>query len=136
LTIDKTTQVPDFYFDRARIIEVVDNLLSNAIKYTRPGGRVDVAFLVEAESIVMQVQDNGLGLDEKDLQEIFRSFKKLSARPTGGETSTGLGLLIVKKIIDKHNGTINVESRKGVGSAFRVSLPRLAENVTNIRNNV
>ncbi|KAB2879651.1 HAMP domain-containing histidine kinase [bacterium] len=123
LSIDRRTQVPNLYFDRTRMIDVVDNLLNNAIKYTASGGSVDVTFQVWQGSIVMRVSDTGLGLDETDLKEIFRSFKKLSAKPTGGETSTGLGLLIVKKILDKHGGSIQVESRKGVGSTFSISLP-------------
>ncbi|MBL7994479.1 HAMP domain-containing histidine kinase [bacterium] len=123
LRIDRTVHVPDMYFDRTRMVDVVDNLLSNAVKYTGFGGSVGVSFQVGPESIVMHVSDTGVGLDEADLKEIFRSFKKLSAKPTGGETSTGLGLLIVKKILDKHGGSIHVESRKGIGSTFSISLP-------------
>lgn len=123
LTLDTATALPDVYFDRMRMVEVIDNLLSNAIKYTHAGGRVEVRFEVKPDCIETKVSDTGQGLDEQDLQNIFRGFKKLSARPTGGESSTGLGLLIVKKIIDKHGGTLKVESRKGEGSTFTFSLP-------------
>lgn len=75
----------------------------------------------------MHIEDSGLGLDENDLKQVFHGFKKLSARPTGGELSTGLGLLIVKKIVEKHGGSVRVESQKGMGSTFSFSLPLMPQ---------
>lgn len=123
LTIDTTTRLPDLWMDRMRITEVMDNLLNNAIKFTSPSGRVEVTFSVGRDAVVMRVCDTGQGLSEEDLQQIFHGFRKLSARPTGGEPSTGLGLFIVKKIVEKHGGSVFVKSSKAVGSTFGFSLP-------------
>ncbi|MCA0445111.1 MAG: hypothetical protein LCH54_02655 [Bacteroidetes bacterium] len=111
--------------DRDRISEVIDNLVSNAIKYTQPGGEIKIKFSSTIREVVVQVEDNGQGLSEADLRDIFKSYKKLSARPTGGESSTGLGLAIVKKIIDMHHGKVWVESEKNKGAIFSFSIPRI-----------
>jgi len=110
-------------FDKLSLSEVVDNLLSNAIKYTRSGGRVNVYFEKTEKEWITHIEDNGVGLDKNDLENIFVNMKKLSARPTAGETSTGFGLVIVKKIIERHQGRIWVDSRKNEGSTFSFSLP-------------
>ncbi len=112
--------------DRGRITEVIDNLVSNAIKFTFPGGQVQVSCEGSNGEVIVRVHDTGQGLTENDMKEIFTSFKKLSARPTAGEPSTGLGLVIVKKIVEQHGGKIWVESKSGVGTTFSFSLPRVA----------
>ncbi len=109
--------------DRMRIAEVIENLLSNAIKYTRPEGSIRISFSNSDDKVWMHIRDSGLGLDENDMKQLFHGFRKLSARPTGGESSTGLGLLIVKKIVEKHGGSVHVTSKKGEGSTFSFSLP-------------
>ncbi len=109
--------------DMARISEVLDNLISNAIKYTFPDGKVTVSCLREDGAVIVHVEDTGQGFSQEDLKSVFVSFKKLSARPTGGETSTGLGLAIVKKVVEMHGGRVWVQSEKGKGSIFSFSLP-------------
>jgi signal transduction histidine kinase len=121
--MDKDVLLPAVIMDRMRIAEVMDNLLSNSIKYTMPGGSIHIRFTQAENFVWMHVKDTGQGLDDNDQKNIFHGFKKLSSRPTGGETSTGLGLMIVKKIIEKHGGTIRVASKKGEGSIFSFSLP-------------
>lgn len=123
LIIDRNEQLPDVMIDRSRIAEVVDNLLSNAIKFTYPEGTVRLYTDVNPDEVCVHVQDSGQGLNERDLQEVFRSFKKLSARPTGGESSTGFGLAIVKKIVELHHGRVWVESKINAGSTFSFSVP-------------
>lgn len=123
LIIDQNKQLPDVLIDKSRIAEVVDNLLSNAIKYTFPEGQVRLFAEIRPQEICVHVQDSGQGLNERDLQEVFRSFKKLSARPTGGESSTGFGLAIVKKIVELHHGRVWVESKINEGSIFSFSVP-------------
>ena len=123
LTAIDVEQLPQIHADSVRIGEVLDNLLSNAVKYTQQGGTVRVSCEKLESEIVTHVEDNGQGLGEDDLKEIFRTFKKLSARPTGGETSTGLGLAIVKRIVEIHGGSIWVTSAKGKGARFSFSLP-------------
>ncbi len=109
--------------DRFRIQEVIDNFLSNAIKYTYPDGRVRIYYEIECNYIKSVVEDNGQGLSPGDLKDLFKSYKRLSSKPTAGETSTGLGLAIAKKIVELHGGKLGVESQLNRGSAFYFTLP-------------
>jgi signal transduction histidine kinase len=108
--------------DRARFSQVVDNLVSNAIKFSPSGTRVDVTLRSDG-GLTLGVQDQGPGIPEQDRNLMFRSFQKLSARPTAGEKSTGLGLAIVKKIVDAHGGQIDVADAPGGGARFTVTVP-------------
>ncbi|MBF0419253.1 MAG: hybrid sensor histidine kinase/response regulator [Magnetococcales bacterium] len=110
-------------FDEDRLAQVIDNLLGNAIKFSNPGTQVTVSSGQDADHIWFAVQDQGPGIPEEEHSRLFGAFQKLSARPTGKEKSTGLGLSIVKKICDAHHGTIIVTSELGKGSIFRVNLP-------------
>lgn len=121
--------LPAVMVDRVRITEVIENLLSNAIKYTHAGGKVHVYPELTETSVIVHVSDTGQGLNQEDLQYVFTSFKRLSARPTGGETSTGLGLAIAKKLVELHGGSIWVKSEPGKGSVFSFSIP-LSESVS------
>ncbi len=123
LAVEAPRDLPAVAMDRARVFEVVDNLLSNAIKYTHPGGRVTVTMEACADEVVTHVADTGQGLSADDLGAVFSSYRRLSARPTGNEPSTGLGLAIAKKIIDAHRGRIWVESDPGRGARFSFTLP-------------
>ncbi len=123
LVIESRAGLPPVLVDRSRIFEVVDNLLSNAIKYTHPGGLVRVFCEAHDSEVVTHVNDTGQGLSPEDLKQVFKSFKRLTAKPTGGEQSTGLGLAIVKKIVELHGGRVWVSSELGKGSTFSFSLP-------------
>ncbi len=110
--------------DSDRMRETIDNLLSNAVKYSPIGGRIDVEIARDGNSTVIRVKDAGAGLSPEDLTRLFGRFQRLSAKPTGGENSTGLGLSIVKRIIDLHGGTIAAASPgPGLGTTFTVTLP-------------
>jgi signal transduction histidine kinase len=114
----------DVAADYDRIWEVVENLISNAVKYTPAGGRIDVALAPEGAEAVLTVRDTGQGLLPEDLARLFGRFQRLSAKPTAGESSTGLGLSIVKKIVDLHGGQVSADSAgPQQGTAFRVVLP-------------
>lgn len=126
LRIEDGESIPPVLADRERVIEVVNNLLSNAIKFTQPGGRVRVYCEARPGEVLTHVEDTGVGLTDDDLRQAFRRFGKLSARPTGSETSTGLGLAIAKRIVEAHGGKVWVRSRKGEGSTFSFSLPAVA----------
>jgi signal transduction histidine kinase len=105
-----------------RLRQVVDNLLENAIKYTPHGGRVEVTLSRRNSEAVLCVQDNGIGIDAGDLPSIFdRFFQAEKGRPEAG--GAGLGLSIVKSIVNAHQGRIEVHSEIGSGSVFRVFLP-------------
>jgi signal transduction histidine kinase len=110
--------------DADRIREAIDNLLSNAIKYSPIGGRIAVEVAGDDDNATLGVSDQGAGLSPEDLGRLFGRFQRLSAKPTAGESSTGLGLSIVKRIIDMHGGEVTAKSDgPGQGSTFTISLP-------------
>jgi signal transduction histidine kinase/CheY-like chemotaxis protein len=110
--------------DADRMREAIDNLVSNAIKYSPIGGRIGVLVNHEGNKTVIRIADEGAGLSPEDLGRLFGRFQRLSAKPTAGESSTGLGLSIVKRIIDMHGGQVTAESAgPGQGSTFTVILP-------------
>src|SRR6266481_85842 len=110
--------------DSDRIREAIDNLVSNAVKYSPIGGAIDLLVGREGDGILVQVRDQGAGLSPEDISRLFGRFQRLSAKPTAGETSTGLGLSIVKRIVDLHGGQITVESAgPGKGATFKMVLP-------------
>ncbi|MCE8516629.1 GAF domain-containing sensor histidine kinase [Ruegeria pomeroyi] len=110
--------------DDTYLISAVDNLIRNAIKYTRPGGSVDVAMAVADGNLSIVVTDTGQGLTQEDLQLVFGRFQTLSAKPTGGETATGLGLANVRQIMQAHNGAATAHSAgRDKGSRFCLTLP-------------
>ena len=116
-------EVTDSLFDADRMRQVVDNLLSNAIKFSPSGSVVNVTCGQAGRVLDITVTDQGPGIPSEDLDRLFDSFEKLSAQPTGGEKSTGLGLSIVKSIVDAHGGEIDVDSEVGKGTTFIVRLP-------------
>lgn len=106
-----------------RIIEIIDNLISNAIKYSPIGGKIWVNLTQENGNARFEVVDEGPGLSDEEQTKLFKKFTRLSPEPTGGETSTGLGLSIVKKLVELHDGEVGVESEPGNGSMFYFTIP-------------
>jgi len=110
--------------DADRLREAIDNLVSNAVKYSPIGGAIDLLVAQTAGGIMVEVRDQGAGLSPEDISRLFGRFQRLSAKPTAGESSTGLGLSIVKRIVDLHGGQITVESPgPGKGATFKLTLP-------------
>jgi signal transduction histidine kinase len=110
--------------DPDRLREAVDNLVSNAIKYSPAGGHIELTMSLADDHILIRVADEGAGLSEADISRLFGRFQRLSARPTGGESSTGLGLSIVKRIVELHGGRVGAESPgPGRGTTFTIRLP-------------
>ena len=109
--------------DQDRVREAVDNLISNAVKYSPNGGNIAVAVeRLEGEAVI-RVRDSGPGLSPEDNARLFGRFQRLSAKPTAGESSTGLGLSIVKRIVDLHGGRIVAEAAGSGGTVFTIALP-------------
>ncbi len=113
--------------DPDRLREAVDNLVSNAIKYTPVGGKMELSMSVDEHGALICVKDEGAGLSAEDMSRLFGRFQRLSAKPTGGESSTGLGLSIVKRIVELHGGTVSAQSPgPGRGATFTIRLPLAA----------
>lgn len=109
--------------------ECFDNYLSNAVKYSPPGRAVSVSLRARPEGgMEFAVQDEGPGLSAEDRAQLFQKFKKLTPRPTGGEFSTGLGLSIVKTIVELHGGTVGCDSEPGRGARFWLRLPEISSS--------
>jgi len=112
------------FADRDKITQVFINLISNSLKYTQPGGTVEIHVESHENAVVITVRDNGQGIPKDDLPHIFERFyraDKSRNRLTGG---AGIGLTIVKSIVDAHQGAIIVHSELNTGSVFMVSIPR------------
>ncbi len=111
--------------DSALLREATGNLVSNAIKYSQPGTTVTIELRTDSSRrrAVFTVTDEGPGLSREDQTRLFRKFQRLSATPTAGEPSTGLGLFIVKTIVEAHGGEVECRSTPGSGSRFSITLP-------------
>lgn len=114
-----------FSSDPSILSRITDNLLSNAIKFTPKEGEVNFRISTTESNLVINVSDNGLGFTEQDKQKAFEKFQRLSSRPTGGESSAGLGLSIIKILTEKLGGDIVLTSEKGEGSSFTVTIPSI-----------
>jgi two-component system, sensor histidine kinase and response regulator len=110
--------------DPARMSQVFNNLLSNAIKYTPAGGTVTLYTEDHEHSITVYVSDTGLGIPQESLPHIFDKFYRVNSQAHLNEEGTGIGLSIVKGIVELHQGSIRVESEEGKGSLFSVTLPK------------
>jgi signal transduction histidine kinase len=110
--------------DRYLVGRIFENLLSNAIKYTPQGRNVWLYLSEDQDTISIKVRDEGVGIEKEELPYLFSKYSKLSSRPTDGEASNGLGLSIVKRIVEEINGRITCESEVGKGSVFTVVLKK------------
>lgn len=113
--------------DRAYLARIMDNLISNAIKFSPRNSLVIISAEKSNGNYVIEVKDHGPGFSPSDKRYLYQKFKKLSARPTAGETSNGLGLAIVKILVDRLAGTIELTSTPGLGSEFTITFPVLNE---------
>ena len=124
ITIHTTLHpTPGTLFDQERLAQVIDNLISNAIKFAPPNTEITIQTGQQDGHICLQVIDAGPGIPDAEQYRLFGSVQKLSTRPTGREKSTGLGLSIVKKIMDAHEGTIMATNNPDRGATFTCLLP-------------
>ena len=116
-------RLPKLAGDPARLAQVLDNLVSNALKFTPSGGSVEVRVGAEDGQAVLEVQDTGLGVPEDEQDQLFERFFRSSSSTEAAIPGTGLGLTITKAIVERHGGTIDVESAPNEGTTVRVRLP-------------
>jgi len=109
--------------EKALVVRILENLVSNALKYSPHGSIVTVRIDIEDNLLKIAVRDQGPGLSEADQAKLFKKFARLASRPTGGESSIGLGLAIVDRIVQHLGGRVWVETIPGEGATFRVELP-------------
>jgi signal transduction histidine kinase len=119
-----TLPTQEINIDRGKIEQVMSNLITNAIKYSNPNSSIKIYITDKKDSVEVEVKDEGQGMTVEETETLFRPFQTTSAVTTAGETSTGLGLFISKRIIEAHQGTIWVNSKKNVGSEFYFTLPK------------
>ena len=115
--------IPPFLFDKNAIIQGIDNFIGNAIKYSPPESQVYIDTELKKDKVRFSVRDEGPGILQEEQSLLFKEFQTLSTKPTGSEKSTGLGLVIVKKIIGLHGGEVGFSSKVGEGSTFFFTLP-------------
>ncbi len=112
------------FADSAKVGQVIDNLVSNAIKFSPQEKNIFISVFDDDEYLIVEVKDEGPGISSEDQKKMFTKFQKLSARPTGNENSTGLGLSIVKRLVEEMKGKIEVISELGKGASFRLYMPK------------
>jgi signal transduction histidine kinase len=122
LTVDCPPMMEPVFVDRDMWEKIVLNLLSNAFKYTFEGG-ISVAIALAGQSVQLTVRDTGIGIAEQDVPHIFERFRRIEGSKARSHEGSGIGLALVHELVRLHGGAIDVESRLGEGSAFRVSVP-------------
>ncbi len=123
IVLHELPQISSIMLDENKIIQTLNNLLGNAIKYSFPGSVIEISARVENGFVVLAVKDQGQGIQAGDINKLFRPFSKANVKTTGGESAHGLGLYIVRRIVEGHGGAAWVESEFGKGSTFMFSLP-------------
>jgi len=123
--INITSHIEDIslYLDKEKITQVVVNLLSNAIRYTNKNGNINIRAYRENNNIKIHFKDDGIGIPKEKLNDIFERFYRVDESRSKGTGGIGVGLTIVKSIVDLHGGSIYVDSVEGKGSEFVVILP-------------
>jgi two-component system, sensor histidine kinase and response regulator len=123
ISLNFDEQIAGIFVDQSRMTQVVDNLIGNAIKFSQPDTKTILRTRQDNGKVFFEVIDSGPGLSDEDLANVFEKFARLSAQPTGGEVSSGLGLSICKQIIDLHHGDIGATNREDqIGAVFWISL--------------
>lgn len=113
------------YLDKGRVMQLLINMINNSRKFTSASGRIDLSYTVEGDKLALKVQDNGIGIPQDKLNDIFNRFFKVNDSDVG----TGLGLAICKGIVEQMNGYIEVESEENKGTTFRIYLPLVVDEI-------
>ena len=127
---DLDPRLPIVTGDRDRLVQVVSNLVNNAVKYSPEGGTVTISSRAEGGYALITVADTGLGIPPDEIVHVFERFRRVRSGAAQSIAGTGLGLTIVKQIVEMHGGKIWVESAVGHGSAFHFTIPLALEAAT------
>jgi PAS domain S-box-containing protein len=130
---DLDPRLPIVVGDRDRLVQVVSNLVNNAVKYSPDGGTVTLSSRSEGGFALVSITDTGVGIPPDEIGHVFERFRRVRSGAAQSIPGTGLGLTIVKQIVEMHGGKIWVESAVGHGSAFHFTLPLAAEDVTSLQ---
>lgn len=117
------SEIASIYADPNMIDTIVRNLISNALKFTPKGGKIEISLKVKGERVLLKIQDNGIGMDENTLKNLFSIETNSSRDGTEQEQGSGLGLVLCKDMIDKNNGNLLIESEDGKGTTVSVEFP-------------
>lgn len=112
--------------DETRLIQIFSNLVNNAVKYTLPGGKITIEASLESTHVVIRVEDNGIGIEPEQIDHVFGLFTRVSTFPSRSDDGLGIGLHVVKGLVEMHDGSIRVDSPgAGLGSTFTLRFPRV-----------
>ena len=123
LTMETESDRLEVWYDQSQFQKVLRNLLANALKYTEPGGAINIFVGLSGTDMVLSVSDTGCGMSQEEKENIFKQFYRVDKIASRVQDGTGIGLAIVKGIVELHKGTVSVESIEGKGSSFKVTLP-------------
>jgi len=117
------SSLPLITMDENKMVQVLNNLITNAVKFSLPNTEILVKAIKSEDKLVISESDQGQGIPQNEIKNLFKPFERTSVRSTRGEKSTGLGLTITRRIIEGHKGTITVESTVGIGTTFSIIIP-------------
>lgn len=127
LSTDIAEDVNLIYADGRKIKQVLFNLVANAVKFTAEGGDVEISVRKEEEMLEFNVKDTGIGIAQEDLAKLFKEFSQIDSSLTRRHKGTGLGLILSKRLVELHGGSIWIESQEGIGSTFTFYIPKHCE---------
>lgn len=123
ITLQKPDAIPPIYMDKSRLVLAFQNVFDNAVKYTPEYGKIDVKILIRGNNLVISVKDSGIGIPDADKNKIFTKFFRATNVLRIETDGTGLGMFIIKNIIDRHGGKISIWSEEGKGTEVSIYLP-------------
>ncbi|NMM64642.1 HAMP domain-containing histidine kinase [Clostridium sp. P21] len=123
LTFDTNTEERIMSCDADKIERIMMNLISNAIKFTDPGGHIFISLLDKTDHVIISVKDTGIGIPKSDLDIIFERFRQVNKSSERNYVGSGIGLSLVKSLVELHGGNISVNSTYGEGTEFIINLP-------------
>lgn len=116
----------EIYCDDQMFNTILRNIIFNAVKFTNPKGTIKISGELAEGTCSIKISDNGIGMDKDTIKDLFVLDKKSISKGTAGESGSGLGMILVKEFIDRHNGSISIESEPGVGTTVTISLPQIS----------